>query len=78
MHSTITSKGQITLPKSLRERLNLSAGDRIEFFIDEEDNVRLAVKHESVARLKGMLPKPKQSVSLDEMDRAIQKGAKSS
>ena len=64
MQATITSKGQITLPKSLREKLGLSTGERIEFLIDEENNVRLVVKHESVTRLKGMLPKPKQAVTL--------------
>lgn len=31
MTSTITSKGQITIPLALRQRLNLKAGDRIEF-----------------------------------------------
>ena len=41
MQATITSKGQITLPKSLREKLGLSTGERIEFLIDEENNVRL-------------------------------------
>ncbi len=33
MHATLTSKGQITLPKALREKLSLSAGDRIEFIL---------------------------------------------
>src|SRR5947207_2239179 len=29
--STVTSKGQITLPKEIRERLGLAAGDRVAF-----------------------------------------------
>ncbi|MCF8030835.1 MAG: AbrB/MazE/SpoVT family DNA-binding domain-containing protein [Desulfohalobiaceae bacterium] len=74
MHSTLTSKGQITLPKALRERLNLSAGDRIEFVLDEDSNVRLVIKPSSLHRLKGMLPEPQNPVSLQEMDRAIEEG----
>ena len=75
MHTTLTSKGQITLPKALRDSLGLSAGDRVEFFMEDEQSARLVVKHFPVARLKGMLPKPEQAISLEEMDRAIQKGA---
>jgi len=33
MYATITSKGQITLPKALREQLHLSPGDRVEFML---------------------------------------------
>ena len=32
--STISSKGQITVPQRIRERLGVSAGDRVEFVID--------------------------------------------
>ena len=78
MHATVTSKGQITLPKVLRERLKLSAGDRVEFIVDDEHGVRLVVKHLPATCLKGMLPKPAQPVSLEDMDRAIQEGARSS
>lgn len=75
MHATLTSKGQITLPKALRDKLNLSAGDRVEFFMDDDNSARIVVKHVPVTRLKGMLPRPEQAVSLEEMDRAIQKEA---
>jgi len=37
--STISSKGQITVPQQIRERLGLSAGDRVEFVIDGERTV---------------------------------------
>ena len=43
--STVTSKGQITIPKKVRERLGLSSGDRLLFRFDEEG--RLVVEPES-------------------------------
>ena len=75
MHTTLTSKGQITLPKALRDKLGLCAGDRVEFIMEDGQSARLVVKHVSVAQLKGMLPGPAEPVSLEEMDKAIQKGA---
>lgn len=75
MQATVTSKGQITLPKDLRDKLNLSVGDRVEFFIDQEQGARLVVKHVPVTMLKGMLPRPSQPVSIEDMDKAILEGA---
>ena len=78
MQTTLTSKGQITLPKSLRDKLKLNPGDRVEFFIDDEQGARLVVKHVSVTMLKGMLPRPSQPVSTEDMDKAVREGARNS
>lgn len=75
MHATITSKGQVTLPKALRDRLHLASGDRIEFVMEADDNVRLVVRRGSVERLKGFLPKPDRPVSTEEMEHAIEREA---
>ena len=32
--STISSKGQVTVPQEIRNRIGLSAGDRVEFVIE--------------------------------------------
>jgi antitoxin PrlF len=77
MQATITSKGQITLPKALREHLHLAAGDRVEFILEENNVVRMVPRTTSVTRLKGMLPKPKRPVSLEEMAEAIAAGGDS-
>jgi len=37
----ITSRGRVTLPKQIREYLHVSAGDRVDFRIDERGEVRL-------------------------------------
>jgi len=54
--ATLTSKGQLTVPKEVRERLGLRSGDRISFEF-EEDSVRLRVeRRRSLEELKGSLP----------------------
>jgi AbrB family looped-hinge helix DNA binding protein len=74
MQATVTSKGQITLPKALRDQLHLAAGDRVEFILEPNNVVRVVPRTTSVTRLKGMLPKPAHPVSLDEMADAIATG----
>ena len=71
MQATITSKGQVTLPKALRDHLHLAAGDRVEFILEANQVIRLVPRTTSVARLKGILPKPEHPVSLEEMEDAI-------
>jgi AbrB family looped-hinge helix DNA binding protein len=73
MEATLSSKGQATIPKAVRDRLQIRPGDRFKFLF-HPDGVIILPKI-STARLKGMIPKPAHSVSLEEMDRAIAKGA---
>lgn len=75
MQATITSKGQITVPKAVRDRLHLNPGDKIEFLVDEDGTVRVIPVTASLRQLKGMVPKPDRVVSLDEMESAIEQGA---
>jgi AbrB family looped-hinge helix DNA binding protein len=70
--ATLTSKGQITLPKSVRERLGIQAGDRIEF-IESEEGFLVVPATRDIRSLKGIIPKPKKPVSIDEMNRSIAK-----
>jgi AbrB family looped-hinge helix DNA binding protein len=53
--ATLTSKGQITVPKAVREHLRLKAGERVEFVIADDGAVRLEPVHRSVRDLKGFL-----------------------
>jgi AbrB family looped-hinge helix DNA binding protein len=73
MEATLSSKGQATIPKAVRERLQIKSGDRFKFFF-HPDGVIILPKIPT-ARLKGMLPKPAHPVSVEEMDRAIAEGA---
>jgi antitoxin PrlF len=54
--ATLTSKGQLTVPKDVRERLGLKSGDRVVFEF-EGDSVRLKVEaRRGLEELKGSLP----------------------
>jgi AbrB family looped-hinge helix DNA binding protein len=75
MHATLTRKGQITLPKSLREQLHLQPGDTIEFIIGEQGEIKLLPVTSPITKLKGILPTPKKILTLDDMQDAIADGA---
>jgi AbrB family looped-hinge helix DNA binding protein len=74
-NATLTTKGQITIPKDIRDRLKLRTGDRLNFIVEADGVVRMIPITASVTHLKGMVPKPKRPLSLAEMDEAIAKGA---
>ena len=70
--STITSKGQTTIPKAVRDQLQLKTGDRIEFVIEDDGRVVLLPATVPVSSLKGMLPRPKKAATIEEMQDAIE------
>lgn len=45
--STISSKGQITVPQEIRKRLGLAAGDRVEFVVEDGRTVLRPVRSEA-------------------------------
>lgn len=72
--STVTTKGQTTLPRDVRAALGLKSGDKVRYVVLDGE-VRL-LKARPVADLEGLLARPgKQPVTLDEMDDAISSGA---
>jgi len=75
MHeSTVTVKGQTTLPRDVRAALGLTSGDKVRYLILDGE-VRI-LKVRSVKELRGILSSPGQKpVSLDEMNEAIAAGA---
>ena len=68
----VTSKGQITLPESVLERLGVKAGDKIEF-VEYAQGVLLRRVAADIRTLKGMVPKPTKPVSVEDMKQAITK-----
>ena len=72
--STLTSKGQITVPNSIRKRFHLRAGNRLEFRVTEEGEIRLSPASLTVDEVFGMLKRPgKKSHSVEAMNRALSK-----
>lgn len=72
-HTTkVTTKGQITVPKLIREHLKLAKGDRIEFLIGVNGKVTIMPATASVQELKGLVPKPTKKVSIADMKQAIE------
>jgi AbrB family looped-hinge helix DNA binding protein len=69
--ATITSKGQVTIPKDVRIRLGIGTGDRIEFVEIQDGVFQIVAATQDVQALKGIVPKPKKPVTIDEMNQAI-------
>ncbi|HEY4659336.1 MAG TPA: type II toxin-antitoxin system PrlF family antitoxin [Gemmatimonadaceae bacterium] len=53
--STMTSKGQITIPKAVRETLHLRQGDRVHFEVRPDGTVVLRARNKPILRLAGIL-----------------------
>lgn len=75
MESTITSKGQMTLPKEAREYLGLEPGDRVKVFKHPDGRLVLLPK-KPASELQGLFKnRSKRRVSIEEMNEAIASGA---
>ena len=73
--ATITSKGQITIPKEVREALGVGTGDRVEFVAEEKGVYKVVAATRDVRHLKGIVAKPARPVTLEAMKRAATEGA---
>jgi len=73
--ATLTSKGQVTIPKDVRDALGVGPGDRVDFVQMADGNFAVMPATKSIKRLKGIIPKPKTPVSLKDMDDAVAAGA---
>ncbi len=73
LESSVTKKGQTTLPKPVRESLGVGAGDRVRYVILEGEVRILPVR--PIHRLFGALQHEGQAVTLERMDQAVAEGA---
>jgi AbrB family looped-hinge helix DNA binding protein len=71
----MTSKGQITVPKDVRLKLNLKPGDRVLFIVEDDGAVRVRAANRDISSLAGILPPPTRAATLEEIDASIQRGA---
>jgi AbrB family looped-hinge helix DNA binding protein len=73
--SKVTSKGQITIPKAVREALAVYAGDRVRFVIHDDATVTVEAETVDLTSLRGVVKRAGRRVSLEDMQDAIARGA---
>lgn len=72
MHTTLTSKGQMTLPSAVRTQLGLEAGDQLSVTVLDAETIVLKRRAgRPVSALRGLLPRPAQALTLQEMDDGV-------
>lgn len=71
--ATITTKGQITVPKAVRKRMRLRDGQKLVFSLESSDRAVISPAGRSVSRLEGMLGKPERNLTLDDIDAVIRR-----
>jgi AbrB family looped-hinge helix DNA binding protein len=70
--ATLTTKGQVTIPKAVREHLGVDTGDRISFVVQDDGTVVVRPMTRHVRDLGGLLHRAgRRSVSLRDMDAGI-------
>jgi antitoxin PrlF len=74
LESAITTKGQATIPKAIREHLGLTSGDRVKFFMHPDGSVVLLPKR-SASVLRGIVKPRRRRASIEEMKEAAAAGA---
>jgi antitoxin PrlF len=71
-HATVTSKGQVTIPKPVRDHLKVEAGDRVSFVVQPDGTVVVRPIVRDVRELAGVLHRPgAAAVSVESMRRGV-------
>ena len=74
MSTKITTKGQITVPKLVREALAVQPGDRISFVIREDGTVTVEAESVDLESLRGAIRSGGTHVTVEQMNEAIRRG----
>jgi AbrB family looped-hinge helix DNA binding protein len=69
--TTLTSKGQVTIPKAVRDELGLREGDRIAFRVLEDGTVVVEPETVEIRDLRGILKPKRKGVSVSDMEKTI-------
>lgn len=73
--ATVTSKGQVTIPVDVRNKLGLRPGSRVAFVPTDTGGYEIHPEAASIQDLKGGVPRPSGLVTLDDMNEAVAAGA---
>lgn len=71
-HSTLSTKGQLVVPKEVRDFLRVRPGDRIDFVVRDDGQVTIRPAVVDIHELRGLLHAPgREPVSVEEMNQAV-------
>ena len=73
--AVVTSKGQITIPKPVRDGLGVESGDRVEFVELQRGVYTVVAATRDIRDLKGVIAKPAKPVSVEDMNKAVRRHA---
>ena len=70
--ATLTTKGQVTIPKAVREQLHLEAGDQIDFIVNDSGEAVIRRVSRTAEEVRGMLAhRARTPVTVEQMDEAV-------
>lgn len=72
-HATLTTKGQITIPKEIRDALRLESGDQVAFRLREDGVVELVSENIDFLTLCGILKPRVRGITLEQMEETIRR-----
>lgn len=73
--ATLTSKGQLTLPKEIRDKLGVKTGDRVAFREQPDGSIVVEAETGDLLALRGSVKSRVRGVTVDAMNEAIRKRA---
>jgi antitoxin PrlF len=77
--AVVTSKGQVTIPKIIRDRARMDSGTQLDFQLESDGTVIIRPVTRDISEIKGIVKvKRRKPVTLKEMKKAIADGAKES
>ena len=68
--TTVTKKGQVTIPRMVREKLQINSGDKVEFTFNEQGQVVLQPVKTDLNSLYGILAKERPELDIEEQRNA--------
>ena len=76
MLATITSKGQVTVPKNIRDQLNIQAGTQLDFTLNNDGTICVRPLNRTALSIVGILKRPGQkAVTIEQMNDTIAEAA---
>ena len=79
MRTTVTSKGQITIPHEIRSKAKIVAGSQLDFQLEDDGSLTVHLVVDDISKLKGIVKsKRRKPATLKEMKQAISDGARES